>query len=125
MTRQKKEKELVRSHLIALRVSDVEYEMITETAKEAGLSASAYIRKMLLEGNVNVRYEVVADIEEIQKLVTEFARIGNNLNQISKFFHMGGARSIAMQAEISKCITELHDLREEMIRLAGDFSGNH
>lgn len=124
MTRPKKEKELSRSHLIALRVSDVEYETILTASKEAGQSVSAYIRKILSEGEINLKYEVVADIVEIQNLVTEYARIGNNLNQIAKFFHMGGARSLAMQNQISQCITELHDLREEVIRMAGDFHGN-
>lgn len=41
MARPKKEKELARSHLIAFRLTDVEYDLVTRMAKEAGLSASA------------------------------------------------------------------------------------
>ncbi len=123
MARPKKEKELKRSHLITLRLSDVEYETITTAAEEAGLNVSSYIRKMLSEGKINIKYQIAADTGEIQKLATEFSRIGNNLNQIAKFFNMGGVRSMAMQNEIHQCITELHDLRNEVIKLGGDYRG--
>lgn len=36
MARPKKEKELARSHLIAFRLTDVEYDLVTRMAKEAG-----------------------------------------------------------------------------------------
>lgn len=93
MARPKKEKELSRSHLIAFRLTDIEYDLITSMAQEAGLSASAYTRKLLLEGNVNITYEVIADVPELQKLTAEFEKIGSNLNQIARYFHMGGIRS--------------------------------
>lgn len=64
MAKPKKEKELSRSHLIAFRLTDIEYDFVTSMAQKAGLSASAYIRKLLLEGNVNIIYEVVADVPE-------------------------------------------------------------
>lgn len=92
-----RKKELARSHLIAFRLTDVEYDLVTKMAQEADLSASAYIRKLLLEGNVNITYEVVADVPELQKLTAEFGKIGSNLNQIARYFHMGGIRSKAMQ----------------------------
>ena len=124
MARPKKEKELARSHLIVFRLTDVEYDLVTKMAQEAGLSASAYIRKLLLEGNVNITYEVVADVPELQKLTAEFGKFGSNLNQIARYFHMGGIRSKAMQDEIHECISQIFDMRKEIAEMAGDYHGS-
>ena len=97
MARPEKDTEIKRSHHITLRLSDAEFELITRVSYEAGLSRSAYIRKQLLHGMVNITYEVVADVPELQKLTAEFGKIGSNLNQIARYFHMGGIRSKAMQ----------------------------
>lgn len=124
MARPKKKKELSRSHLIAFRLTYVEYDLVTSMAQKAGLSASAYIRKLLLEGNVNITYEVVADVPELQKLTTEFGKIGCNLNQIARYFHMGGIRSKTMQDEIHECISQIFDMRKEVSEMAGTYHGS-
>lgn len=123
MARPKKEKELSRSHLIAFRLTDVEYDFVMSMAQEAGLSASAYIRMLLLEGNVNITYEVVADVPELQKLTAEFGKIGSNLNQITRYFHMGGVRSKAMQDAIHECISQIFAMRKEIAEMAGNYHG--
>ena len=76
MARPEKDTEIKRSHHITLRLSDAEFELITRVSHEAGLSRSAYIRKQLLDGMVNITYEVVADVPELQKLTAEFGKIG-------------------------------------------------
>ena len=124
MARPKKERELASSHLIAFRLTDVEYDLVTRMAQEAGLSTSAYIRKLLLEGNVNITYEVVADVSALQKLTAEFGKIGGNLNQIARYFHMGGIRSKAMQDEIHECISQIFDMRKEIAKMAGNYHGS-
>lgn len=124
MTRPKKDKDIARTHLIAFRLTDLEYELVTQKAKEAGLTASAFIRNLLLEGNVTIRYEIVADIPELQKLTAEFGKIGNNLNQIAKYFNMGGVRSKSMQDEIHECISRIFEMREDVRKMAGDYHGS-
>lgn len=124
MARPKKEENLQHGHQVMVRFNDIEYELIKGYAEQAGYPVAVYVRKCSLGKIPQITYNIVADLPEIQKLAEEFGKIGNNLNQIAKFFHMGGARSLAMQNQISQCITELHDLREEVIRMAGDFHGN-
>ena len=106
------------------RFTDMEYGLITDAAEETGLTLSEYIRKMVLEGKIAIRYEVVADIPELQKLTAEFGKIGSNLNQIARYFHTGGIRSKTMQDEIQSCISELWNLRKDVTRMAGDFHGS-
>lgn len=124
MTRPKKDNMLTHTRRITFRLTDAEADMLFDTAKEAGLSCSEYIRKQLLEKQVNIKYEIVADITDLNKLTAEVGKIGNNLNQIAKYFHTGGIRSKAMQDEISECIAKLYSLRSEILRLAGDFHGS-
>lgn len=102
----------------------MEYGLITDAAEETWLTLSEYIRKMVLEGKIAIRYEVVADIPELQKLTAEFGKIGSNLNQIARYFHTGGVRSKTMQDEIQSCISELWNLRKDVTRMAGDFHGS-
>ena len=44
--------------------------------------------------------------------------------QIARHFNSGGERSLAMQEELQPAIAELYTLRKEVLRLAGDYSGN-
>lgn len=124
MARPVKEKETQRSHHITLRLTDSEFDLIASTAKEAGLSRSDYIRKQALEKEVCIKYDIVADISEINQLTSEIGKIGSNLNQIARYFHTGGVRSKAMQDEIHECITKLFSLRKEILELAGDVHGS-
>ena len=102
----------------------MEYGLITDAAKEAGLTISEYIRQMVIKGKIAIRYEVIADIPELQKLTSEFGKIGNNLNQIARYSHTGGIHSKAMQDEIRSCITEIFRLRTEVAKMVGDYHGD-
>ncbi len=124
MTRPKKEKELSHSHHITLRLTETQYETITKAAKEARLSRSDYIRQQLLKGKVAITYDFRVDLPELQKLTLEFHNIGNNLNQIAKYFNTGGIHSQEMRNRINQCICKLFDLRKEVLKMAGDYHGN-
>ena len=124
MARPKKETELIRSHHITLRLTNIEFELLTNAALETGLSRSSYLRRLLVEKPITVKYEIVADMEELKKLAAEFGRIGKNLNQIAKYFHTGGIHSMAVRTEIHECISQIFDMRKEISRLAGDCRGS-
>ena len=124
MTRPQKEKELSRSHHITLRLTDMEYELVMNRAKESGISRSNYIRIQRVGGAGVMKYEIVADIPELQKLTAEFGKIGNNLSQIAKYFNMGGIRSKSMQDEIHECISRIFEMREDVRKMAGDYHGS-
>lgn len=124
MTRPKKEKELSRSNHITLRVSDLELELIHNMAREMNLSLSEFIRKKLLEQELSIQYEVIADIKELSKLTAEFHKIGSNLNQIAKYYNTGGIHSTAIKKSIQNCISQIMDMRKIILEMAGDYHGN-
>ena len=82
MARPKKDKNLRHTRHIMLRLTNTEYEIIAENAKAASLPLAEYVRKQITNKKVIVKYEIVADLSELKKLIAEFGKIGSNLNQI-------------------------------------------
>jgi len=124
MARPKKEKELKRNHIVTLRFNDTEYEIITENAKDTGLPLAEFLRKQVMKGKVIAKYEIVADVPELKKLIAEFGKIGSNLNQIAHHFNQGGIHSQEMRQAINKCIAEIYEMKYEVVKMAGNFHGD-
>ena len=53
MAQKKKEKNLKRSNIITLKLTDIELAVLNEAADVTGLSRSEYLRKLLLEKQIN------------------------------------------------------------------------
>lgn len=123
MTRPKKEIELTRNHRITIRLTDTEFSIIENAATQVGMSLSEYIRTQVLEGQINVRFEIVADAPEIKKLISEFGKICRNLNQIARYSNQGGILSSEMRKEIKKCVGTIYEMKYEVMRMVREFRG--
>lgn len=124
MNASKKQSELLHPHFLAVRLSDIEIELLDQNASILGVSRSEYLRKLLIEKEICNRIEIVADIKILRKLVSEYGKIGSNLNQIARYFNSGGDRSRAVEEEIHQCISALFLLRKKVLRMAGETNGN-
>lgn len=124
MARPKKEKELKRNHHIMLRLNDTEYDIVSEIADAAHLPVAEYVRNQIMNKRIVVKYEVVADVPEIKKLIAEFGKIGSNLNQIARHFNQGGIHSGEMRKVINQCIAAIYAMKYDVIKMAGDFHGD-
>lgn len=122
MARPKKEKELKHTHRIYLRLTDTEYEIVAANAKNANLPLAEYARKQIMNKKVTVKYELVADLPELKKLIAEFGKIGSNLNQIARHFNSGGIHSQEMRKAIHQGIADIYEMKYEVMKLAGDFT---
>ena len=105
-------------------ISHVELDLLDQGATCLSISRSEYLRKLLLEKQINHQIEVIADMNDLRKLVSEYGKIGSNLNQIAKHFNSGGSQSRAIENQIHQCITDLFLLRKEVLKLAGGMNGN-
>lgn len=124
MARPKKENGLTHTHHVNLRLTDTQYEIICKAAEQADLSMSEYIRRQLIKGKVIAKYEIVADVPELKKLIAEFGKIGSNLNQIAHQFNQGGIHSQDMRQAIGRSLAEIHEMQQVVIKMAGDFHGS-
>ena len=109
MARPKKEKSLHRGKRVYIRFTELEYELVAGYAKDAGYPIGTFVRKQALREKLEVNYNIVADLGEIQNLTVQVAGIGNNLNQIARYFHSGGLASRGMLEELKRCIYSLMD----------------
>lgn len=125
MARPKKNMELRKEHRVTVRFRAVQYEIVSRQATELGIPVAEYVRRMAVRGRIDASYPIVADLPELKKLTNEFSAIGNNLNQIARYFNMGGARSRDVQEEINACIAAIMQMRKEVLEMAGDFHGNY
>ena len=124
MTRKKTEEKYRYKNVVSLKVTDTELAILYQRAATAGLSRSEYLRKLFLEKEIHVHYEIVADMKDLRDLLNEYGKIGSNLNQIARYFNTGGERSLAMEDDIRHCISQLFELRKEVLKLAGKGYGN-
>ena len=112
MARPKKEKALRHTHQIMLRLTDTEYEIISSQAKAANLPLAEFARRQIMNKRTILKYELVADLPELKKLISEFGKIGSNLNQIARYFNSGG-------------IHKIYEMKYEVLKLAGNFSAQN
>ena len=125
MTRPQKETDMKREHRVTIRLTDTEFSIIENAATQAEMSISEYMRTQTMEGKVNARFEIVADVNQIKKLIGEFGKIGSNLNQIARYFNQGGVLSSEMRTEIKKSLRDIYEMKYEVMKMAGDFRGSN
>ena len=121
MARPKKDTALRRSHPVMLRFTDAEYARLLSHAKAANLPLAEYLRRQVTGKKVMVKYEIVADLPELKKLIAEFGKIGSNLNQIARHFNSGGIHSQKMRKKIDQGISDIYEMKYEVLKMAGDF----
>ena len=124
MTRRKKPEGEAKTHQVTVRLDDTEYEMICDAAEDAGVSISEYLRQQGVFGKIERSYYITADIPKLDEIARQLSAIGNNLNQLTLYFHMGGLKSQAMTDELTRCINEVMKMRKELMEIGGEFRGN-
>lgn len=104
-----------RDQWIHVRVRSDELEAIQARAEQVGLPVSSYVRESALGHRLRSR-PGVAD----EKLLYEIAKLGNNLNQLTRLGHQ---RHLPESDAILGPLEEVHDLlREVRQRLAEDLA---
>ena len=82
MTRPKKGESLIKTKDVHLRMSETEYEILSERAIATNITISDFIRNALNTQNVIIKYELTADVPEIKKLIGEFGKIGTTSTRL-------------------------------------------
>lgn len=125
MNTKQKDPTLLKNKIVPIRFTQTEYEIIKKYAGEAGFSLSEYIRQVLMEGHVSITYDVVVDMPEISDIARSLQGACNNLNQIAKYFHLGGLRSRQVLQEINACVRAIFEIRDRLAELEGEHIGHH
>ena len=124
MARPKKETELTRKHQVKILFSDTQYDVITEDARRVGLPLAVYLRNLIAEHGLNVEYKIVRDDKAIHDLTVALSRIGNNLNQLMRYFHQNGASTTGIENDIRCCIRQVYDMSARLDNMEVSDSGD-
>ncbi len=116
---------LQKQHFIGIRVTDTLYQVLLRNSRDAGLSMSEYIRKVLMHQKIILKPEIVFDDSKLLEALANLGRIGNNINQIARYLNEGGRPTSSMYQDLTHCITELHQIRDDVHEMAGDYHGHH
>jgi len=108
-----------RTRFLALRLDEIEYLLIGEHARMAGLSRGAFLRAAAL-GSPGVRAQRAPTVnaEALAHATAALNRVGSNLNQIARALNSGGAPVAA-----EECAKVLADVRAAAARIL-DVVGN-
>lgn len=123
MPKPKKEKTLTKTKDVHLRMNKTEYTLLIERARASDMTVSEFIRNALNTQNVIIKYEITADVSEIKQLISQFGKIGNNLNQIARYFNQGGIISSEMKKEIRKALRDIYEMKYDMGKMVREFRG--
>ena len=97
---------------MSIRVSERERREIEEKAAATGMTPSAYIRTMALDGgNVDMTSH-----EDRQKLMYELSTIGNNINQIARMANTNVFISKSDVQEVNEQLKQIQRLLLQYIR---------
>lgn len=121
MPRPKKEKTLTKTKDVHLRMNKTEYTLLIERASD--MTVSEFVRNALNNQNVIIKYEITADVPEIKQLISQFGKIGNNLNQIARYFNQGGIISSEMKKEIRKALRDIYEMKYDVGKMVREFRG--
>ena len=86
---------------VNFRLSDEEAAKVMQAAENAGLSLSAYVKKLAVSSKVK---PMVIDREQGKQLIAALGKMGSNLNQIAKVANQGGGVDAAALSRLQESI---------------------
>ena len=112
-----------KTHNMKVLLDDTQFALVQNAAEAAVMKMAAYMRHQAIYGKIDIHNHIIANFSTLEKIAAELSSISNNLNQLTKYFHMGGVRSEAMQAELRRCINEVMKMREDLLAFGGEYRG--
>ena len=117
-----------RKIVVKARLTEEEYADFTERAKFCGVSQSEFIRQAI-ENAVIRPIITVSPVNEkllsaVGQLTAQLGKIGGNLNQIARFLNEHGTPYNSLLGEIRAAISDLADVKFEILRKVGDAVGD-
>lgn len=86
---------------VNFRLSEEEAAKVMRSAENAGLSLSAYVKKLAVSSKVK---PMVIDREQGRRLIAELGKIGSNVNQIAKVANQSGGVDAAALSRLQESI---------------------
>ena len=110
---------------IRARLTEEEKQDFDERKEASGLSQTDFIRQAVFHSKINLIIQKECNIDQLEKLIGEYGKIGSNLNQIAKHMNASGTITANIVEEVRSAALDLADLKYEILKIVGDAYGNH
>lgn len=107
--RKKKDIPPAKDRFVGLRFTEEQYYVLEHNARQARLSVSEYIRRAVLGQKIPMFQPIIHDEHEILEELRNINKVGNNLNQIARYFNQGGTMNNQIAVELRNIIKQLND----------------
>lgn len=115
-----------RNIVVKTRLSYQEKIEFDELLKHTGLSQAEYIRCAIFGTPVQEAPKIEASpLDGLEKLLAQYGRIGNNLNQIARWLNSGGSLDRELSHDLRLYLGELNKLKFDSIKLVSNAYGSH
>lgn len=117
-----------RTHIVKTRLDDEEHADFLRRLEIYGMNQSEFIREAISGATIKptIVATLVSDdlLAAVGKLIAEYGRIGNNLNQIARHLNEWHSPYPAMAKELQNAVADLAILKFEVMKKVGDAVGN-
>jgi hypothetical protein len=114
-----------RNRYIRARLTDDEKADFDERKAASGLSQSDFIRQAVFHSKINLTVRTECSIDQLERMIAEYGKIGSNLNQIARHLNEGGTATSQIVEEVRSAALDLADLKYEILKIVGDVYGNN
>lgn len=114
-----------RYYAIHARLTEDEMNDFNDRLASTGLNQSDYIRQAVFHSTIKFTIRKECNIDQLQKLIAEYGKIGSNLNQIARHLNKGGTATKGIVEEVRSAALDLADLKYEILKIVGDAYGNN
>ena len=110
MARPKKEVPPAKEHFVGIRLTEDLYRVIQSEADNAGLSISEYFRRLATKHKIVMQPPIFHDDTALVSELAKLNKLGNNLNQIARYFNEGGLMTNPLAKELHHALQEIDKL---------------
>ena len=115
-----------RSIVVKTRLSSSEKAELDTLLDRTGLSQAEYLRCAIFGTPIQEAPKpVLSPIEGLDKLIAQYGRIGNNLNQIARWLNSGGYIDRELSHSLRSALGELNRLKYDSLKIVSNYYGSH
>ena len=107
MARPKKKTPPAKVHQLPVRFTDDLYAVLSDNADKAGLTRGDYIRHLVAGKTPKARPPIFHDDTALISELAKLNKLGNNLNQIARYFNEGGLMTNPLAKELHHTLQEI------------------
>ena len=110
MARPKREAIPTKPIKFTIRLTEELYETLSADASAVGITNSAYIRELILGHRPKAQPPIFHDDTALVSELAKLNKLGNNLNQIARYFNEGGLMTNPLAKELHHTLQEIDEM---------------